>query len=384
MFSRRFLWERARPVLLALAIGAGFTQAGVAQASGVRQVCFNPNPLYRLGGEDLAWNEVSAVSSNDSLLAVLTDSDPVIHLFAFPDGTHRGSWGGLGEGPGEFRDPAGIALVGGRIYALDEALGRLSIFDFTGDLVRTVALHQFGMLPNFPRRLHRAEGDTLLFLATEPTANSSAVIALSFGDAGIVGPDTLVAYRTAPDLLRLTAPGAPSWTVPPPYSSRPRWTPVSGGVAFWQGPDPEVRILGVDGATRSAVSLSLDDRFEVTGEDRESWLASAIPTEFMGRQGVFEPIREEARRTVGFPEHHPLVYRLLGGPDGFLWVLRTPAGREQVWDVVDSRGRHVGRLPLAPHRSLMSVIPDRLVLRSTDDLGVESVQVHQFLLCPPL
>lgn len=380
--SRRF-WTMVRPAMLALVVGLAVTQAGVGQVSGVRQVCISPNPLYRLAGDALAWNGVSAVSSNDSLLAVLTDSDPVIHLFRLSGGTHRGSWGGLGEGPGEFRDPAGIALAGDGIYALDEALGRLSIFEFTGDLVRTVALHQFGMLPNFPRRLYRAEGDTLLFLATEPTANSSAVIALSFGDSGIVGPDTVVAYRTAPDLLRLTAPGAPSWTVPPPYSSRPRLTPVSGGVAFWQGPDPEVRILGVDGAMESAVSLSLDGRFEVTGEDRESWLASAIPSEFMGRQGVFEPIREEARRTVSFPEYHPLVFRLLGGPDGFLWVLRTPAGREQVWDVVDSSGRHEGRLTLAAHHSLMSVLPDRLVLRSTDDLGVESVQVHQFLPCPP-
>ena len=383
MVSGRFLWSAVRPFLLALVVGLAVTQAGVGQVSGVRQVCISPNPVYRLEGDALAWNGVGAVSSNDSLLAVLTDSDPVIHLFRLPDGTHRGSSGGLGEGPGEFRDPAGIALVGDRIYALDEALGRLSIFDFTGSLVRTVALHQFGMLPNFPRRLHRAQGGTLLFLATEPTANSSAVVALSFGEAGIVGPDTLVAYRTAPDLLRLTAPGAPSWTVPLPYSSRPRWTPVSGGVAFWQGPDPEVRILGVDGTTRSAVSLSLDDRFEVTGEDRESWLASAIPKEFMGRQGVFEPIREEARRTVSFPEYHPLVFRLLGGPDGLLWVLRTPAGREQVWDVVDSRGRHESRLTLAPHHSLMLVLPDRLVLRSTDDLGVESVQVHQSLPCPP-
>ena len=124
------------------------------------------------------------------------------------------------------------------------------------------------------------------------------------------------------------------------------------------------------------VSLALDDRFEVTAEDREYWFQNAIPQEFMG-QRVFEPLRREARRTVDFPRYHPLAFDLLSAPGDVLWVRRTPDGKDQVWDVVDAQGQPAGRVALAPDQALMAVIPDHMVLRVTDALGVESVEVHR-------
>ena len=153
-------------------------------------------------------------------------------------------------------------------------------------------------------------------------------------------------------------------------------------MAFWQGPDPEVRILGFDGEQRSVVSLALGDLFEVTAEDREYWLQNEIPQEFQG-QRVFEPLRQEARRTVDFPQHHPLLFEFLNGPDDLLWVRRTPDGRDQVWDIADALGQLAGRVSLAPGQVLMAVVPDHLVLKVTDALGVESVEVHQCRSLPP-
>ena len=346
-------------------------------ATVAQQTCFDRDPLYRLDGNDLVWSEVRAVSADDSLLVVLTGSYPVIHLFELADGTHRQSWGRSGEGPGEFQSSTGVALVGPHVYVLDGNQGRLSIFEFRGDLVRTVSLRNLGM-STLPIRLDRAGGDTVLFGLAVPMGNERTIIARSLGASANEDPvrqNTVIVYPRRTATLRLTAPGAPGLTLSPPYSPRPDWTPVSGGVAFWQGPESEVRILGLDGGLKSVVTLALDDRFEVTAEDREFWFQDAIPQEVFG-QRVFEPLREKARQTVDFPRYHPPVFELLGGPDDLLWVRRTPDGRDQVWDVVDTQGQLAGRISLTPGQALMAVIPDHVVLKVTDGLGVESVEVH--------
>ena len=56
---------------------------------------------------------------------------------------------------------------------------------------------------------------------------------------------------------------------------------------------------------------------------------------------------------------------------------RTPDGRNQIWDIVDAGGHPAGRIALAPDQALMAVIPDHLVPKVTDALGVESVEVHE-------
>lgn len=345
-----------------------------------QQACVDRGPLYRLDGDDLVWTDVRAVSASDSLLVVLTGSYPAIHLFDLADGVHQRSWGRSGEGPGEFRSATGIALADGHVYALGADQVRLSVFEITGDLLRTVRLRDFGMSSYRPRRLELAEGDTLLFEGFVPMANERIIIARWFGagaNQDSVRRDSVIVYPARTANLRLTAPGAPSLTLSHPYSPTPQWIPYSRGVAFWDGSDPGVRILGFDGEQKSVVSLALDDRFEVTEEDREYWLQNEIPDEIFGQRGVFDPLREEARRTVDFPRYHPTVFELLSGPDDLLWVRRTPAGREEVWDVVDVQGQPASRVVLAPDQVLMAVIPDHLVLKVTDALGVESVEVHQ-------
>ena len=174
------------------------------------QACVDRDLVYRIDGDDLVWSDVRAVSTDDSLLVVLTGSYPVVHLFDLADGSRRGSWGLSGQGPGEFESATGVALVGRHIYALDSNQGRLSIFEVTGDLVRTVTLRDFGMPPNFPRRLHRAGGDTVLFGSSIPMGNERSIIALSLGASGDedpVGHERLIDYpRTTATRLRLTAP----------------------------------------------------------------------------------------------------------------------------------------------------------------------------------
>ncbi len=121
-------------------------------ASTGQQTCSDRDLLYHLDGNDLVWGDIKAVSTNGALLVVLTGSFPVVHLFDLADGSRRGSWGKSGEGPGEFLEPTGVALVGRQLYVLDAGRRRLTILDSTGGLVRTVNLQDAGMPPYYPTR----------------------------------------------------------------------------------------------------------------------------------------------------------------------------------------------------------------------------------------
>lgn len=348
----------------------------VPAASVGQQTCTDRDALYRLDGGDFVWSDVRAVSSDGSQLVVLTESYPVVHLFDLTDGGWQGSWGRSGQGPGEFLEATGVALVGRHLYVLDGTQRRLSIFETTGTVVQTINLQD----AYYPRRLDGGGRGTVLFDLSQPMGNERVIVARTVGAgtrADWARQDTVITYpRSSVARVRLTAPGAPGYRISPPYSSVPQWTPISEGVAFWQGPDSEVRILDLGGGLQSAFSLPFGDRFEVTADDRESWFQNAIPKEIFG-QPVFEPLSEAARRTVDFPRYHPLMFELLAGPGDLLWVRRTPDGRDQVWDVVDSQGQLASRVSLAPDQALMAVIPDHMVVKVTDDFDVESVEVQR-------
>jgi len=47
-----------------------------------------------------------------------------------------GAWGEAGEGPGQFRDPTGVALAGGEVFVSDARNGRIQVFDREGTFKR--------------------------------------------------------------------------------------------------------------------------------------------------------------------------------------------------------------------------------------------------------
>ena len=343
-------------------------------ASAMGQVRVDPQPLYQVGDDPVYWQGIATLDVNDSLLVVLTESDPVLHLFSLNSGAHIRSWGARGEGPGEFTSSAGVALVGERVYALDTTQRRVSIFDLDGHLVLTRQLRGLG-LP-YANRLHHASGDTVVVRAYAPMGDANAVIAWT-GD-GVAG--TVWSFDDPPDRLRLEAPGAPGLTLRRPFSPYPRWAVVSGGVVYWPGTGTELQVVGLDGKATSSYVLPGNEPVEVTPGDREQWFRTGIPTEFRGRR-PFEPLRRKARQTVEFPEHHPAVLGLLGAADGAVWVKRQTSlraeSRGQVWDVVDEDGALIDRVTLPVGHLLMAVLPEHVVVKTASEFVGDLVQVHR-------
>lgn len=105
-----------------------------------------PEPTVTIGaaeGEDpyLLHRVGKAVTLSDGSIVVANGGSNEVRKFD-PDGVHTGSWGGFGEGPGEFDELYQVARWrGDSIAAWDHYPHRgVSIFDSQGNLGRVVAL----------------------------------------------------------------------------------------------------------------------------------------------------------------------------------------------------------------------------------------------------
>ncbi|HED13056.1 MAG TPA: 6-bladed beta-propeller, partial [Gammaproteobacteria bacterium] len=60
------------------------------------------------------------------------------------------AWGSKGSGPGQFRDPTGLAVAGKEVFVADARNGRIQVFDFNGKFLR-----QFGKPGKKPGEMKR-------------------------------------------------------------------------------------------------------------------------------------------------------------------------------------------------------------------------------------
>ncbi len=346
----------------------------LAVASG--QVRLADQPVATISREVLEWSRVAATDATDSLLVLMTEEEPVLHLFGITDGAHLASWGRTGEGPGEFQSSAGVALVGDRIYALDTTQRRLAVFAQTGMHIETILLDD-NPFP-FADKLYRASGDTVLIGTFEPMGTGYAVIAWTADGVA----RTVLEYqdRTANGSVRLEAPNAPSLTLPGPFGARPNWTAdaSSGRLLYWPGHGQDIQVVDLDGNAGDPITLFVDDRFEVTAQDQEHWFATGIPSDFRG-QRVFEPLRRVARDIVEFPNDHPLFYEMMAGSGNAVWIRRTPSGRRQaVWDVAS--GQRTSRVVLPEDHRLLTLYRNYVVMLKTDDANPIAVEVRLLMM----
>mgnify|MGYP000055991612 CR=1 FL=1 len=184
--------------------------------------------------------------------------------------------------------------------------------------------------------------------------------------------DTLLSYDADGTPVRLEAAGAPPLAVRPPFSAQTTWAVLAdGGLAIWTPGDS-----GVRRADRGAAAIPTGPRLPVDDADREHWLATAIPQEFMGRR-VFDPLRDEARRSLAFPDSFPPVLALEPDPSGGLWIRKSTAGGGEVWHARAADGSAAGAIALPPGRRLLAVGPGAVAAAAIDEQGVERVEIYE-------
>lgn len=306
--------------------------------------------------------QVKAAAVRSLEVAVLTEPSPAVHVFR--EGQYE-AWGRRGGGPAEFASPADIAWSGDAIVVLDVEHRKLVSFDEAGTLQESRSLGN-----EWANRLFVVGSDTILG-AFVPMTRERAVIRIRGSRA-----DTLFSYSGSQQQIRLEAPGSPSLTLTEPFVAQTVWTVLPAGrLAVWRAGSSSIEVLDLEG-NRTSVIQNVRESRVVTGADRQFWFDDAIPSEFMGRRGIFDPLRTRARDVVRFPERFPAVLELVGDPRGGIWIRQTTAGSGEVWVYRELDGSERGSIRLPVGRQLLRVAEEALVALAIDEYEVEQIEVY--------
>ena len=327
-----------------------------------------PEPAVNIGsadgGDPYLFHRVWDMATlSGGRIAVADARAQEVRIFD-PSGVHLATWGGQGEGPGEFRSLRGVARWRGDSVAAWEFHGTrgVSIFDSQGKLGRILRFDA-----------ERRREDIVVLRGTA---------ILTSHDLGSGRGPAPQARQMVYDLRDAEGNVTASLGPFPGYKMFERrrmgmtvWrsVPFSRSVqtAAWHdlavvGPNHtyEIRAYGTDGALRRIVRM---DHAPVPAT--RSLLA-------LRRE---ESGDEDADDDIPLPETLPAFDRVVADAVNHLWVLeyRVPGSGAppRLWTVFDPEGRVLGQVETPPGLSVLEIGADYILGLATAELGVQQVQV---------
>ena len=310
----------------------------------------------------------------DGRIAVANGGTGEIRYFS-ADGAHLESWGGVGEGPGEFSegDPRAVgAWPGDSIVAAAWWRGQIAVFDAEGNLGRTTTLGagRFSYVgrmsaermlagPALPFGLRfGGAGSTLRRLETEfavvmPNGEVSASVGTQAGEEWFFATGQ-PAGRPHPFGRSVLA---TVWNSMAVVAANDRYE-----VLAYDGDGALKRIVRRDHELRIPVQSELDDWFAGTYADRSDADQERLRSLFDGMTLV---------------EFFPAYSALQSDPLGYLWVqeYRLPDQSENIWTVFDAEGRVQGFVELPAGLNVFEIGEHHILGLETDALAVERVQM---------
>jgi len=339
--------------------------------------------IGKLEGEDpyLLHEVRDAMTLFDGRIVVANRGSHELRVFD-ARGVHVATWGGEGEGPGEFNSLVAVAdWQGDSLIAWYSQDDRLSVFDLDGNFGRT-------MIPGDLRN------------SVEEASPGGAVLVSSFSGGGSALQDGL--SRGEREHEAVDAGGRPAGSLGA-YPGMEMHTSASGG-AFLMTTIPFAR------STRTAVwagrfVVAPTDHYEVRAHDPEGALAliarrehspvtptSAHIEAYIDRRVARTPSEKQAERRrelrealaeVPVAETFPAFDRVVADALGHLWVREYDLPGEEranpLWTVFDPDGRVLGFVETPYGLRIHEIGENHILGRATDSLGVEYVQMWRLL-----
>ena len=336
-------------------------------------------PVVSVGPESLTEQEtpnefgsVSAVALGPGETVFVADNANLeVRVFGF-DGTHLGTFGRSGQGPGEFQSLYSLAWVGDRLMTYDPRQGRITEFSADGEVIgqRATAGGMSGS-PAFMRFFPVGENEVFRF-ARDPDLGTRWVGLDSDGDTG-------------DSVSFLTAPTDPPGVIEPIYctwengmiglyahTAGAKWLqhPASGGKMYSAfGYFYRVAVTEGEGDTLRVIERTLPTE-PVSDEE---WAAGSA--EF---DEIMEQFPGGSCDPQGYtrPERSSFINEIFVSPDGRLWVevIRSAGNR---WEFFDPEGRLLGSVPAVPfkERTVPVFRGDHLATVRQDDMDLDHVDV---------
>ena len=294
-------------------------------------------------------------------------------------GSHLATWGGEGEGPGEFNSLVQVERwPGDSVVAWYSQDRRLSVFDAEGNFGRTLKLESDRPISAdavFPSGA---------ILVSQSVPGGSAADGSSREQRRY---EVRVAEGEQPASLgsffgseRYTSSlGATMFLMTVPFAHRIvnfAW----GELAVVASNDSyEVRAYGADGSLVRIVRID-HDLIPVTSAHRDAFVErQAVAPEPSGVTAETTRQLRDFYRDVPLPETHPAFVTAMADALDHLWVqeynLPGEGGANPLWTVLDPEGRVLGFVETPAGLRVYEIGEDYILGRSTDDLGVEYAQV---------
>ena len=299
-------------------------------------------------------------------------------------GTHVVTWGGSGEGPGEFTELWHVdRWPADSIVAWHAARLGISVFASDGSFGRTFRMEGDGR-ERYGRPLW------IYFTPESATRDGSVLTVMAFPNE-----DTMVVELRDGE-GRSTA----------NFGTHPGWEPYRGtldGRNFSQmttfGREPvygtwgdrivigdtdryELKAFRADGALERIVRRAHVPR-AVTAADVAAYIDQQVPQARPGMSDAdVERLQQDSRRrweSVPVAEYFPMFTSIISDALDHLWVEEYEFPGEEregsLWTVFDSEGRVLGFVETPEGLWIWEIGEDYILGRAEDELGVESVQV---------
>jgi len=370
-------------------------QGTVADSAGIRMV---RNPSVGLWGPGDPWTFTEALTVGaevgdpdyefGAVTSIEVDPEGLIYVFDRmaseirvydPAGTHLRSFGGRGEGPGEFSSGAAGAFLtrDGQILVPDLGNQRITTLDPEGGFLGSVMV---SYASGFPVRWD-ADGSGSVFVQRRAMGYNEDPN-LAAGDPLVrIGPDgaeeTLVLLPKAETVWMEGATPRfryfatePSWDVGPSGALRTAMTQVY-----------RIEIRNPDGSVRAIVTKPWEER-PVTDADRSRF--EGLLRAAMDRMGLSPGAIDRQIDNLSYGNTFPAFNQIMEGPEGTTVVQRIDALEDiqaldlseemsrrlgsRNWDAFDAEGRFLGTFDLPARFTPMVWHRDAVYGRWLDEL----------------
>ena len=333
-------------------------------------------PLLQLGtvaedGPEQFFRVSAARRLSTGDLAVL-DGSREVRVFA-SDGSFLRSFGGEGDGPGEYRGPGRMYLLPADSIAIwDTRTRRLTVLDYDGTVGRTVSPQGIGRRPQILTVL--PDGSTLFeqeillrSRVTEFTQQYSNY--LLYGPTGELVDSLPVQPR-----VEITLWGEGPLAGPRLFDEGTKFVGDADG--YWIGTTKgeEVKRYDLSGELKMLVRWPAEDRVV---EDDAPDLALQAQIQALGPGA--DPTRlEEMHRSREVPQLYPTHGLLMSDALGLLWVqqFERPGHTDPtIWRVFDPHGRLLAQVPVPRGHRVFDIGEDYIVALARDELNVEYIRL---------
>lgn len=335
------------------------------------------------GSDEYLFRGVTAARLSDGGVVAAVDGMHEVRRFGL-DGRHLWTSGRQGEGPGEFGN---VRLLTGctsaqSIVAYDYRNGRVTVLDGNGNSIRHVRTLWDGA-PVFEIRCAADQRFVVSSMGEDPSDSGPYRSDNSVGVAAIAGSDfaveTLRAGIRGAEGVYVAPDAGLSVIFPRTWGKDLEFVATDEGVWLGTGDSYELELLDWSGATVRRIrwngpDLTVTDEHVEAHRDqmRQQYAESSAPD----WEARFESRWDEEAKYL--PSTFPSFSRVLLSDDGNLWVehFHRPGAERREWVLFAPTGEWLRTVELPAQVVVQDAGADWVLTRTTDELGVERIELY--------